>query len=192
MNTVAARCSPIKVRQFAMSSTLPHSTRWPPSSHRSPGLLTVGPDPNSGTASAGLAARSGGASSAAIRKSISATSKPVTSRLKSSPISERSSLFSQQPVVPDGDFAQPVVGDHERPHLGPGQVVEADCRHLGPAELTHANNRPCPAMTLSSASISTGTLKPRVAMLLAICRICFLLCCRGFAGSGSDRQSDDK
>src|SRR5215472_17697586 len=38
-------------------------------------------------------------------------------------------------------------------------------------------------MMLPSASTRIGTLKPNASMLLAICRICFLLCRRGLAGS---------
>ena len=40
---------------------------------------------------------------------------------------------------------------------------------LGPAERPRRQNRPWPAITLCSASISTGTLKPKLLMLLAIC-----------------------
>ena len=44
-------------------------------------------------------------------------------------------LLGQQPVVPGGDFGQPVIGDHEGAGLRRGQVIEAQCRHLGHAEL---------------------------------------------------------
>jgi hypothetical protein len=45
-----------------------------------------------------------------------------------------------------------------------------------------ARTRPWPAITLCSASISTGALKPKLLMLLAICRTCLRLCSRGFCG----------
>src|SRR6516162_6758699 len=47
-----------------------------------------------------------------------------------------------------------------------------------------AKRRPGPATTLPSRSIKIGTLKPKVLMLWAICRICFLLWQRGLLGSG--------
>ena len=44
-------------------------------------------------------------------------------------------LLRQQLVVPGGDLGQPVVGDHEGAGLRGGQVIEAEGRHLGNAEL---------------------------------------------------------
>jgi hypothetical protein len=44
-------------------------------------------------------------------------------------------LFGQKAIVPGADFGQSVVGDHEGPALGLGQVIETDCRNFGPAEL---------------------------------------------------------
>jgi len=45
-------------------------------------------------------------------------------------------LLGQQPIVPGGDLGQPVVRDHEGTDLRRGQVIEAQGRHLGHAELT--------------------------------------------------------
>ena len=63
------------------------------------------------------------------------------------------------------------------------EMFDRDHRDLGPAELLRRQNRPWPAITLCSASISTGTLKPKLAMLLAIRSTCLRLCSRGFCGS---------
>src|ERR1700676_2839418 len=52
-----------------------------------------------------------------------------------------------------------------------------------------AASRPCPAITLRSASTSTGTLKPKALMLFAICRICFLLWRRSVDLSAVDELS---
>ena len=41
-------------------------------------------------------------------------------------------LLSEQPVIPGGDFGEPVVGDHEGACLLRGQVIKAQRRHLGP------------------------------------------------------------
>jgi hypothetical protein len=43
-------------------------------------------------------------------------------------------LFGKQPVIPDGDLGEPVVGDHKGAGLRGGQVIEAEGRHLGNAE----------------------------------------------------------
>jgi hypothetical protein len=56
------------------------------------------------------------------------------------------------------------------------EMFDRDRRDLGSAELLRRQNRSWPAITLCSASISTGTLKPKLAMLLAICSICLRLC----------------
>ena len=45
-------------------------------------------------------------------------------------------LLGQQLVIPGRDFGQPVIGDHKGTGLGRGQVIEAQGRHLGHAELT--------------------------------------------------------
>ena len=50
-------------------------------------------------------------------------------------------------------------------------------------ELTGGTSRPCPQITLPWRSIRIGTLKPKTSMLLAICRICFLLWRRGLVAS---------
>src|SRR5262249_14190330 len=47
-------------------------------------------------------------------------------------------LLREQPVIPDGDLGEPVVGDHERLGLRAGQVVEAQRRHFG-----YAGKRAC-------------------------------------------------
>jgi len=53
-------------------------------------------------------------------------------------------LLRQQLVVPAGNFGQPVVGDHEGACLGRGQVIEAQGRHLGNAELAAGEQSPVP------------------------------------------------
>ena len=78
VNIIAALSARITEAKAVRSSALPHTTRWPPSSHKSPGWLTAGPDAISGTASARSGEGAGGSSSEANRRSISATSKPVT------------------------------------------------------------------------------------------------------------------
>src|SRR5262249_50923533 len=52
------------------SRALPHNTRWRPSRHKSPSLLTGKPARSSGTTSAGSSSFSGHSSRAAIRRSI--------------------------------------------------------------------------------------------------------------------------
>src|SRR5204862_252494 len=53
-------------------------------------------------------------------------------------------LLRKQLVVPGRDFGQPVVGDHESSGLSGGQVIEAQGRHLAPAELA-ASRQPAVA-----------------------------------------------
>ena len=61
-------------------------------------------------------------------------------------------LLRQEPVVPARDLGQPVVGDHKSAGLRRGQVIEAQRRHLGHAELARRQAaRPWPAITLSLA-----------------------------------------
>ena len=56
--------------------------------------------------------------------------------LKSRPSSERSlSCCASSRSSQVGDLGQPVVGDHEGAGLRRGQVIEAQRRHLGHAEL---------------------------------------------------------
>jgi hypothetical protein len=45
-------------------------------------------------------------------------------------------LLRQQPIVPRRNLGQPVVGDHKGAGLRGGQVIETQCRHPAPAELT--------------------------------------------------------
>ena len=45
-----------------------------------------------------------------------------------------------------------------------------------------ASNRPCPAITTRHSSTRMGAPKPSLWMLLAICRICFLVWVRAFLG----------
>jgi hypothetical protein len=42
--------------------------------------------------------------------------------------------FGEQPVVPDGDFGQAIVGDHEGPLLGLREMIEANGWSLAPAQ----------------------------------------------------------
>jgi hypothetical protein len=56
-----------------------------------------------------------------------------------------SELLGQQPVVPDRDLGQPVVGDHEGASLGRGQVIEAQCRHLAPSEFAASEQPAIPS-----------------------------------------------
>jgi hypothetical protein len=80
-----------------------------------------------------------------MRRSISPISKPVAFQTKvETEQREVAELRGQQPIVPDGDFAEPVVGDHEGAGLGRAQVIELDRRHLGPAKLAAGEQ---PAMT---------------------------------------------
>jgi hypothetical protein len=44
-------------------------------------------------------------------------------------------VLGEQPLVSDGDFDEPIVGDHEGPNLHCGQVVEAQGRLFAHAEL---------------------------------------------------------
>ena len=103
--------------QHAMATELP---QIPDLADRRAGRTLRGryrQDPSSG---------SGRSSSEAIRRSISPISKPVTSRLKSSP-SEREvlELLRQQPVIPVRDLGQPVIGDHEGAGLRGREMIEA-------------------------------------------------------------------
>jgi hypothetical protein len=75
------------------------------------------------------------------------------------------------------EFGQPIVGDHEGSGLGRGQVIQAQARHLAPAERAVAASLPCPAITLPSRSTRIGPLNPNASMLATICRTC--LCCDG-------------
>jgi hypothetical protein len=53
-------------------------------------------------------------------------------------------LFGQQPVVPAGDLAQPIVGDHKGARLGRAQMLQTQGRHLGHAECTGGQEPPVP------------------------------------------------
>jgi hypothetical protein len=44
-------------------------------------------------------------------------------------------LLSEQPVIPDGDFGEPVVGDSEGTGLLRSEMIEAQRRHLSQTEL---------------------------------------------------------
>jgi hypothetical protein len=44
-------------------------------------------------------------------------------------------LFCEEPVIPYGDFGEAVVGDPKGADVRWGQVIEAQRRHLAPAEL---------------------------------------------------------
>ena len=52
-----------------------------------------------------------------------------------------------------------------------------------------ASNRPCPAMTQSSPSISNGVTKRYFLTLLLSARICRLACFRGLRGLGFSRST---
>jgi len=59
-------------------------------------------------------------------------------------------LLGEQPVVPDGDLGQPVVGDHKGAGLRRGEMIETQGRHLGPAELSTGEE---PAVTRDDVEI---------------------------------------
>jgi hypothetical protein len=67
----------------------------------------------------------------------------VTSISKSRPSSESFlELLGQQAVVPIRDLGQAIVGNSEGSGLRRGEVIEAERRHLGPAELTTGQQPP--------------------------------------------------
>lgn len=47
---------------------------------------------------------------------------------------QRLELFGEQPIIPDRDLGQAVVGDHEGSLLGFGQMLEANDRRRAPAQ----------------------------------------------------------
>ena len=183
---IAARSSPISRVKALGSRALPLNTRCRPRTHSSPRVLTGGAAEIASRMSAGSASSSAGVSSSeAIRRSISPISKPVTSMSKSRPLSDKSRSCSASRRSSQVAFSVSLLSAILKARAWAG--VKWSRRKVGTSSMPsspQASNRPCPAITLSSASTSTGTLKPKVLMLLAICLICFLLCWRGFAGSG--------
>ena len=84
---------------------------------------------------AGSAATISFALSCSMRRSISPMSKPMVSMSKSSStLEERLQLLGQEPVIPDGDFGQAIIGNHEGPLLHLGEMLKPDGRNLGPSE----------------------------------------------------------
>ena len=136
MKTIAARSSPISAAKAAGSRALPHKTRWRPRSHRSPILLTGGPAGTSGSSIGRIVVGLGRVLERCDPQidlgHLEAGDLDVEIEAEQRKILE---LLGEQPVVPGGDFGQAVVGDHEGAGLRRGEVIEAQGRHLGQAEL---------------------------------------------------------
>src|SRR6266436_10442387 len=133
---MAARSSPISVAKASGSRALPHKTRWRPRSHKSPIWLIGGSAETSGTASAGSSSCSGHVIERGDPQIDLGHLEAGDLEAEIEP-EEREvlELLGQQPVVPGGDFGQPVVGDRKGASLGRRQVIEAERRYLAPAEL---------------------------------------------------------
>src|ERR1700730_2313483 len=126
----------INAVKAAVSRALPHNSRLRPSSQRSPSLLTGGPTATSGKTSAGSSSSTRRSSSEPILRSISPISKPVTSRLKSSPLRERSRSCSASRRSSQIAISVSRLSAIMKARAWAGrQVIEAQGRHLGHAEL---------------------------------------------------------
>ncbi len=169
----------------AGSRASPHKTWWGPRSHKSPTLLSGGPAETSGTSSAGSSPPSSGSSREAIRRSISPISKPVTSRVKSRPCSERSLSCSANRRSSQVEISVSRLSAILKARTCSG--VRRSRHSVGTSVMPskrHARNLPFPVTILSPPSVRIGTLKSNASMLSAICWICLLVWRRGLAGSG--------
>jgi len=119
-----------------------------------------------------------------IRKSISPISNPVASRSKLRSRMDSSLSCSARSRPSQLEFSVNLLSAIAKARCCAASRCSSAITgtSVQPSSFA-AKIRPWPAMTLCCASISTGTLKPKLAMLLAICRTCLRLCSRGFCGS---------